>query len=82
MDNIDHRFYPFVVFLFTTNRSLQWFEALDPSYMRQGRVNVKIQLTESTCELVKDSALDKSRTNEANTNRNCDAKEKHNLEAQ
>jgi hypothetical protein len=82
MDNIDHRFYPFVVFLFTTNRLLQWFETLDPSYMRQGRVNVKIRLTETSCELVNDSILNKSSCNEENNNSNCGEKFKHLNEAQ
>lgn len=55
LDNIDHRFYPHVIFLFTTNRCLSWFEDLDPSYMRNGRVNVKIAMTASSCELVYDA---------------------------
>lgn len=57
MDNIDHRFYPYVVFLFTTNRPFSWFDTLDASYMRQGRVNVKLHLTESSCESVGHSGV-------------------------
>lgn len=57
LDNIDHRFYPHVIFLFTTNKALKWFEDLDPSYMRNGRVNVKIAMTDSSCDLVYDASL-------------------------
>lgn len=51
MDNVDHKFYPYVVFLFTTNKPLSWFDEIDPSYMRDGRVNVKISMTDQACEL-------------------------------
>lgn len=54
MDNIDHGFYPNVVFVLTTNRGAEWFDALDVSYMRAGRVNLKIALGHASCELCED----------------------------
>lgn len=56
LDNIDHGFYPFVVFLFTTNQPFAWFDELDASYMRRGRISVKLRLTESSCEVWNEDA--------------------------
>ena len=42
LDEFDRDLFPHVVLLMTTNQSIEWFDALDPSYMRSGRVNLKI----------------------------------------
>jgi len=43
LDKFDREIYPNVILLMTTNKSAGWFDELDPSYMREGRVNVKIE---------------------------------------
>lgn len=40
-DRIDRLQYPYIYFIMTTNKSAGYFDELDPSYMRPGRVNVK-----------------------------------------
>lgn len=60
MDNIDHKFYPNVIFFFTTNRPLEYFDELDPSYMRTGRVGLKIRMDLASCELVASDSKDKN----------------------
>ena len=40
LDRFDRQLYPHVIFIMTTNKTVQYFDELDPSYMRTGRVNV------------------------------------------
>lgn len=42
LDQFDYGQYPNVVLVMTTNKPRQWFDDLDPSYMREGRVNLHI----------------------------------------
>jgi hypothetical protein len=44
LDRFDRELYPHVFFIMTTNKSTQYFDELDPSYMRPGRVNVKCEV--------------------------------------
>jgi hypothetical protein len=44
LDRIDYGQYPNVVLIMTTNKPRQWFDDLDPSYMRKGRVNIHIDV--------------------------------------
>lgn len=67
MDNIDHRFYPYVIFLFTTNRTISWFNELDASYMREGRVNIKMFLTTVDCQVLTEIDPDSSSTSNTTT---------------
>lgn len=53
-DRFDRGLYPHVILLMTSNRSLQWFEQLDESYMRRGRCNLRI-CGDSTAITIKDS---------------------------
>lgn len=41
LDRFDRELYPHVFIIMTTNKSDLYFDELDPSYMRPGRVNVK-----------------------------------------
>jgi hypothetical protein len=43
LDKFDRDIYPYVILLLTTNKSAQFFDDLDPSYMRVGRVDLKLQ---------------------------------------
>ena len=43
LDKFDREIYPWVILLMTTNKSSQFFDDLDPSYMREGRVDLKIE---------------------------------------
>ncbi len=43
LDKFDRELYPYVVLIMTTNKSFEYFDELDPSYMREGRVNLKIK---------------------------------------
>lgn len=43
LDKFDREFYPNVILMMTTNKSASWFDELDVSYMREGRVNLKIE---------------------------------------
>jgi hypothetical protein len=40
-DRFDRLQYPYVYFIMTTNETAGYFDNLDPSYMREGRVNLK-----------------------------------------
>jgi hypothetical protein len=40
-DRFDRKLYPWVYFIMTTNKTASYFDELDPSYMRSGRVNLK-----------------------------------------
>ena len=42
LDKFDRELYPHVIFIMTTNKTDSFFDVLDPSYMRKGRVDVKI----------------------------------------
>jgi len=43
LDKFDREIYPHVILLMTTNKSAEYFDELDPSYMREGRVDLKIE---------------------------------------
>jgi Cdc6-like AAA superfamily ATPase len=43
LDKFDREIYPHVILLMTTNKTSGYFDELDPSYMRAGRVNLKIE---------------------------------------
>lgn len=43
LDKFDREIYPHVILLMTSNKSAEYFDELDPSYMREGRVNLKIE---------------------------------------
>jgi Cdc6-like AAA superfamily ATPase len=43
LDKFDRCLYPNVIIIMTTNKSINYFDDLDPSYFRQGRVNLKIK---------------------------------------
>jgi len=45
MDDIDHGMYPWTVLILTSNRSPEFFNGLDPSYMRSGRVDISMEIT-------------------------------------
>lgn len=42
LDKFDREIYPNVILVMTTNKSAEWFDELDCSYMREGRVDLKI----------------------------------------
>jgi hypothetical protein len=42
-DKFDRNLYPNVILIMTTNQYITFFDALDPSYMRKGRVDIKIE---------------------------------------
>jgi len=46
LDSINIGMYPYLILILTTNRSEQWINELDPSYIRNARVNIKIELTD------------------------------------
>jgi hypothetical protein len=43
LDKFDREIYPHVILVMTTNKRAEYFDDLDPSYMREGRVNLKIK---------------------------------------
>ena len=43
-DRFDRKLYPYVIFIMTTNKSLSYFDQLDDSYFRNGRINIKFEL--------------------------------------
>jgi hypothetical protein len=43
-DKLDNGFYPHVYIIMTTNKSINYFDELDKSYMRNNRVNLKAEL--------------------------------------
>lgn len=43
-DRFDRKLYPYVIFIMTTNKSFQYFDELDNSYFRNGRINLKFEL--------------------------------------
>jgi hypothetical protein len=44
LDRFDRKIYRYVILIMTTNKSFQWFNELDPSYIRTGRVNLQLVL--------------------------------------
>jgi hypothetical protein len=44
LDRFDRGYYKNVILMMTSNRSLNWFDELDPSYFREGRVNIKMHI--------------------------------------
>lgn len=44
-DDIDNDLYPYVIFILTSNKDKSYFDALDSSYMRGGRVDQYYELT-------------------------------------
>jgi Cdc6-like AAA superfamily ATPase len=44
LDRFDRRLYPHVIFIMTTNKPIEYFDAIDPSYMRGGRVNLRFEM--------------------------------------
>jgi len=51
LDRIDYGQYPNVILVMTTNKPRAWFDALDPSYMREGRVNLHIDIDAVASEM-------------------------------
>jgi len=43
LDKFDRGIYPHTILVMTTNKPISWFNDLDPSYLREGRVDLKIQ---------------------------------------
>jgi hypothetical protein len=43
-DRFDKGLYPHIIFIMTTNKSANYFDELDISYMRKGRVNLKCEV--------------------------------------
>jgi hypothetical protein len=43
LDKFDRGLYPNVIIIMTTNKSISYFDELDPSYLRKGRVDLKIK---------------------------------------
>jgi hypothetical protein len=43
-DRFERGLYPYVIIIMTTNQSISYFDELDPSYMRFGRVNIKYHM--------------------------------------
>jgi len=41
LDRFDRGYYKNVILLMTSNKTLGWFDELDPSYFREGRINIK-----------------------------------------
>ena len=39
--------YPYCIIIMTTNKTPQYFDDIDPSYMRQCRINLKYELTKN-----------------------------------
>jgi Cdc6-like AAA superfamily ATPase len=44
-DRFDRKLYPYVFVIMTTNKSIEFFDDLDPSYTREGRVDHKFEIT-------------------------------------
>lgn len=43
LDKFDREIYPHMILVMTTNKTATWFDELDNSYMREGRVDLKIE---------------------------------------
>ncbi|AYV77386.1 MAG: AAA family ATPase [Dasosvirus sp.] len=44
LDRFDRKMYTGVILVLTTNKTLQWFDDLDPSYTRKGRINLRCEI--------------------------------------
>ena len=44
MDRFDRKLYPYVIFYMTSNKPLSYFDSMDPSYMRDQRVSLRIDM--------------------------------------
>lgn len=41
LDKINMGYYPNTIVIFTSNKNISWFRELDPSYIRDGRIDIK-----------------------------------------
>jgi hypothetical protein len=46
-DSIQRNIYPNIIVIITSNRGPAFIEALDPSYIRKGRIDLTFEMTES-----------------------------------
>jgi hypothetical protein len=46
-DNINRKFYPFVIFILTTNQNKSYFDNIDPAYTRKGRIDAIYELVKT-----------------------------------
>jgi hypothetical protein len=44
LDKFDMEYYPNIILILTSNKSIDYFNKLDSSYFRNGRVDLKIEL--------------------------------------
>ena len=44
LDKIDRGYYPYTIIIFTSNKSIDYFNQLDNSYFREGRIDMVIEL--------------------------------------
>ena len=62
LDNIQRGMYPHLILVLTSNRPPEFFTALDPSYLRSGRVDCSFEMThekiDPSCALVDDTHQD------------------------
>ena len=47
-DQIDRGVYPFLIVVLTTNKTPEFIRSLDPSYIREGRVNLICEVASHT----------------------------------
>lgn len=50
-DRFDRKMYPGVILILTTNKSLEWFDELDSSYTRRGRINLRCEVKLNDIEM-------------------------------
>lgn len=43
LDRFDKEMYPYTILIMTSNKDISWFNKLDKSYLREGRINLKIE---------------------------------------
>jgi len=55
LDNIQRGMYPHLILVLTSNRDPDFFTALDPSYLRPGRVDCSFEITSPSIALVDDT---------------------------
>ncbi len=46
-DNIDRGFYPYVIFILTSNKSYAFYNEIDPAYLRKGRVDLVTEMIDA-----------------------------------
>ena len=44
LDRFDRKMYPYVILMLTTNKTMDYFDAIDTSYLRNGRTTLKIHV--------------------------------------